>query len=482
MRGLSFLRSLQLRLLLVLVVAVAIALGTVAVVARASTTAEFTRYVEGSRVEMQAVAREIAATVGDRLLVTNQQGRVIIDSSEELLGRTLTPDQVQKLGPLLSPAPPAPGSAVDVLFVRRGIDTVQEGAVWTRTVPPGAPGVSPGTVALPPIGVPDDREQVFVNAVTRSLLVGVLVGGGVAVALALVFGRAILRQVGALTYAARRMENGDLSQRVLVNSRDEIGELAQAFNSMADSLARTEQLRRTMVTDVAHELRTPLTNLRGYLEALRDGVTPASPSIVDSLYEEAMLLNQLVDDLQDLTLAEAGRLRLWREPVEAYTLLVTAAQAMQPRAHQQGVELVVLPANASVQADPQRIGQVLRNLLANALMHTPASGTIELRAEPTLDGVRFEVRDTGCGIAPEHLPNVFERFYRADGSRARATGGAGIGLAVVKQLVEAHGGSVSVSSELGKGSVFGFELDYAREPAQGAKALVTPRSELLNAG
>jgi len=142
----------------------------------------------------------------------------------------------------------------------------------------------------------------------------------------------------------------------------------------------------------------------------------------------------------------------------------------------------VLPANASVQADPQRIGQVLRNLLANALMHTPAGGTIELRAEPTLDGVRFEVRDTGCGIAPEHLPNVFERFYRADGSRARATGGAGIGLAVVKQLVEAHGGSVSVSSELGKGSVFGFELDYAREPAQGAKALVTPRSELLNAG
>jgi signal transduction histidine kinase len=482
MQGLSVLRSLQLRLLLVLVVAVAIALGTVAVVARASTTAEFTRYVEGNRVEMQAVAREIAATVGDRLLVTNQQGRVIIDSSEELVGHTLTPDQAQKLGPLLAPAPPPPGSAVDVLFVRRGIDPAQEGVVWTRTVPPGGPGTSPGTVALPPIGVPDDREQVFVSAVTRSLLVGVLVGGGVAVALALVFGRAILRQVGALTQAARRMENGDLRQRVEVKSRDEIGQLARAFNSMADSLARTEQLRRIMVTDVAHELRTPLTNLRGYLEALRDGVTAASPSIVDSLYEEALLLNQLVDDLQDLTLAEAGRLRLRREPVEAYTLLVTAAQAMRPRAHQQGVELVVLPANATVQADPQRIGQVLRNLLANALTHTRAGGTIELRAEPGLDGVRFEVRDTGSGIAQEHLPNVFERFYRADGSRARATGGAGIGLAVVKQLVEAHGGNVSVSSELGKGSVFSFELDYAREPAQGAKALVTPRSELLNAG
>src|SRR5262245_53279760 len=150
MRGLGLLRSLQLRLLLVLVVAVTIALGTVAVVARASTAAEFTRYVEGNRVEMQAVAREIAATVGHRLLVTNQQGRVIIDSSGELVGRTLTPDQVQKLGPLMAPGPLPPGRAVDVLFVRRGIDPAQEGGVWTRTVPPGAPGVSPGPPMLAP--------------------------------------------------------------------------------------------------------------------------------------------------------------------------------------------------------------------------------------------------------------------------------------------------------------------------------------------
>ncbi len=488
-------RSLQVRLLAVLVLAVGIALGTVAVVARASTTAEFTRYVEGNRVEMQAVAREIAASVGDRLLVTNQQGRVIIDSSEELVGRTLTPDQVQKLGPLHAQAPPPSRADLDVLFVRRGIDSALEGPIWTRSVPPGSPvlpmlGLDPaqpnaqardGSAGWDPLA-PDDREQVFVGAVTRSLLVGVLVGGGVAIALGLAFARGILRPVGALTEAARHMERGDLSQRVVVKSRDEIGQLAHAFNAMADGLARHEQLRRTMVTDVAHELRTPLTNLRGYLEALRDGVTPASPTIVDSLYEEAMLLNHLVDDLQDLTLSEAGRLELRREAVDAQTLVVSAAQGVQARAKEQGITLVVRSVPACVLADPHRIGQVLRNLLANALTHTPAGGEVELSAAAAPDGVRFEVRDTGCGIAREHLPNVFERFYRVDASRARATGGAGIGLAVVKQLVEAHGSGVSASSEVGVGSCFSFTLDYAREPAQGAKALVTPRSALLSAG
>src|SRR5262249_51604448 len=282
------------------------------------------------------------------------------------------------------PAPLAGSArpATDVVFVRRTGSSVlppNAGPIWTMPL-------------APPLPFEDDREQVFESAVSRSLILGVLAGGAAAGGLGLPFVRGVLRPVSMLTLAAQRMEHGDLSQRVPVTSRDEIGQLAHAFNSMADALAHTEQLRRGMVADVAHELRTPLTNLRGYLEALKDGVTPASPSIVDSLYEEAMLLNQLVDDLQDLTLAEAGRLRLWREPVEAYTPLVPAAQAMQPRAPQQGVEVVVLPANASVQADPQRIGQVLRNLLANALMHTPAGGTIELRAEPTLDGVRFEVR------------------------------------------------------------------------------------------
>jgi signal transduction histidine kinase len=445
------LTSLQVRLLGVLAVTVVVALATVALVARASTTTEFERYVAGNRQEMQDIAKQIAASTGDRLLVTSAQGRVLVDSSGELVGRVVSADDIERLGPMLPP-PGSPARSVDAVFVKRGL-SAEDTAIWTRPLPVG-PDIVPLSY------MPDDREQLFVSAVTRSLIVGVLVGGGVAVALALAFARGILRPVSALTAAARRMERGDLSQRVAVDSHDEIGQLARAFNAMADGLARTEQLRRTMVTDVAHELRTPLTNLRGYLEAVRDGVTEPRREVIESLYEEAMLLTHLVDDLQDLTLSESGRLTLHREAIDAHTLLTSAALALRPRACDAGIDLTVdvAPHLPRVEADPQRIGQVLRNLVANALQYTPSGGTVSLSARRRDDLVAIEVRDTGCGISAEHLPNVFERFYRADSSRARSTGGAGIGLAVVKQLVEAHGGTVGVTSVEGQGSCFSFEL------------------------
>jgi len=469
------LSSLQVRLLGVLALTVVAALATVALVARASTTSEFERYVAGNRAEMQDIAKKIAASTGDRLVVTSQQGRVIIDSSGELVGRTMSPDEIDRLGPIVSP--PITTNGTDVVFVRRVAPyTPQSPAIWTRPVPP--PDV------LPLSGVPDDREQMFVTAVTRSLVLGVLVGGAVAVALALMFARGILRPIHALTAAARQMERGDLSQRVVVDGRDEIGQLGHAFNAMADGLERTERLRRTMVTDVAHELRTPLTNLRGYLEALRDGVTAPRPEVIESLHEEAMLLSHLVDDLQDLTLSESGRLTLQRQSVDPHALLSSAALALRPRASDAGIDLVVQAGSdvPRVDADPQRIGQVLRNLVANAVQYTPPGGTITLAVRRQADTVAFEVRDTGCGIEPEHLPNVFERFYRADPSRARSTGGAGIGLAVVKQLVEAHDGTVGVTSTRGAGSCFVFKLPYERVPGQGAKALVVPRSASLSPG
>jgi signal transduction histidine kinase len=461
-------RSLQVRLLGVLVLTVVIALATVALVARASTTTEFERYVQANQLQMQDVANQIAASTGDRLVVTSAQGRVILDSSGELAGRMVTPDVVAQLEPLPVPAPGA-----DVLFVRRTASS-QDTVTWTRALPPLA-----SQDVLPLVtfdaGVADNREQVFVSAVTRSLLVGVLVGGGVAVALALAFARGILRPIGALTAAARQMELGDLSQRVEVRSDDEIGQLGHAFNGMAEGLARTELLRRTMVTDVAHELRTPLTNLRGYLEAVRDGVTPARPAVIESLYEEAMLLSHLVDDLQDLSLSEGGRLVLHCEPVEVHTLLTSAAQSLGPRACEQGlsVRVEVAPMLPMAWADPQRIGQVLRNLLANAATHTAWGGRIVLRALVSGEQLRIEVHDSGSGIAAEHLPNVFERFYRADPSRTRATGGAGIGLAIVKQLVEAHGGTVGVASTLSEGSCFSFTLPVSVGDQEALPPLIT---------
>jgi signal transduction histidine kinase len=518
-RLVPLLNSLQLRLLGILVLAVAAALGTVALVARASTAAEFERYVERNREEMQAVAQQIAASTGDRLVVTNSEGRVILDSSGELLGQTVGPERALELGLPL----PAPGRAilqgaatdrtdggpegvartsVDVMFIRRapapGTDSGQtnnspDQTVWTRQVvgpqavsapadrltllepAPAADDTPPDVLRYAPMPLIGfgaavkspplfDSEQVFVTAVTRSLVVGVLVGGGVAVALALAFSRRILLPVAALTAAARRMERGDLSQRVAVHAQDEIGQLAHAFNAMADGLARTEQLRRTMVTDVAHELRTPLTNLRGYLEALRDGVAQPRQKVIDSLYEEALLLNHLVDDLQDLTLAEAGQLSLYRQPADVPALLTAAAQALGPRADLKHISLTVdhvadLPL---VDVDPKRIGQVLRNLLANAITYTPEGGSVRLSAEANADAVTIRVHDSGVGIAPAHLPNVFERFYRVDPSRARATGGAGIGLAIVKRLTEAHGGTVAVQSAPNRGSTFSFTIPVAQ--------------------
>jgi methyl-accepting chemotaxis protein len=183
--------------------------------------------------EMQAVAREIEASMGERLLVTSQHGRVILDSSGELVGKTADPATLRKLAPALFPPPGSGESGVDVLFVKRAMEPLQDTSTWTRPLP---------------LDLPDAREQVFVAAVTRSLVMGVLVGAAVAVALALAFARGILRPIGALTEAARRLERGDLAQRVEVKSRDEIGQLAHAFNAMADGLARNEQLRRTMVT------------------------------------------------------------------------------------------------------------------------------------------------------------------------------------------------------------------------------------------
>jgi signal transduction histidine kinase len=234
---------------------------------------------------------------------------------------------------------------------------------------------------------------------------------------------------------------------------------------MAEGLEQQERLRRTLASDISHELRTPLANIRGYLEALQEGVVAPSPGVLGSLHEEAMLLNRLVDDLQDLSLAEAGQLRLETRPVLLAPLVEAAITALTPRAAEKGIALrAALPDDLPpALADPERIGQVLRNLLANALTHTPAGGTVTTTARAAEDRSFLEVTvaDSGSGIPAEHLPHVFDRFYRADPSRTRATGGAGLGLAIVRQLVVAHGGEVGAESEPGSGARFRFTLPVA---------------------
>jgi signal transduction histidine kinase len=443
------LRSLRFRLLLTFVVVLVAAVGSVALLASRVTSSEFQRYVEhGGMVRrrrfeamlamyyrqsegwdgVQAVVEQMGQITGERIALADGEGRIIADSSRTLVGQAVDRNW----------GDPTAVIAYD--------------------------GTPVGAVYIDPLGQGDDpQREPFLASVNRALLLAGVIGGLVAALFAMGLSRRILRPVGALTAAARRMEKGDLSQRVEVQSGDEIGELARAFNAMADGLAHLEELRRNMVTDVAHELRTPLSNIRGYLEALQDGVIEPERRIVDSLYEETVLLSHLVDDLQELALAEAGQIRLERRRVVLADIVDRALEVVRPQAAAKGIALQAdVPGGLPhIEMDARRVGQVLGNLLSNALTHTPAGGEIVVAARAKESEVEVSVGDTGEGIAPEHLPYVFERFYRVDRSRARATGGAGLGLAIARQLVEAHGGRIRVESEAGRGTRFTFSLPIA---------------------
>ena len=442
-------RSLRFRLLIATILVVIIAVGVTAFVATRRTTGEFQRYVQRrgplddrrlafflartydrtrSWEGVQAEVEQLAQISGQRVVIGDANRKIVADSDKKLIGKA-----VEMKWP-----PPAAALVSDGMLV--------------------------GMLYLDPLSGAERADAAFLAAVNRSVLVGALIAGLAAVAVTLALSSRILRPVERLTEAAQRMEKGDLTVRVPVTSEDEIGQLAHAFNSMAGSLAQQEQLRRNMVTDVAHELRTPLTNLRGYLEAARDDLVPADTALVDNLYEETMLLSRLVADLQELAQAEAGQLTLLRQSIHLAGIVEQAAAILRPQANAKGLTLTVaLPDNLpSVDVDPERVGQVLRNLLNNAVAHTPEGGEVTVTARAAEAEVAVSVHDTGAGIPPEHLPYVFDRFYRADKSRARQTGGAGLGLAIAKQLVVAHGGAISVESAPGQGATFTFTLPVAQ--------------------
>ncbi|NKY97312.1 ATP-binding protein [Nocardiopsis alborubida] len=283
----------------------------------------------------------------------------------------------------------------------------------------------------------------------------------------------LVRPVRALTDAVRRMREGRGRSRVEVRDSGEIGQLADAFNEMAEHLERLEKQRRAMVSDVSHELRTPLSNLRGWLEAAQDGVADLDRERMGMLVGETLLLQDIVDDLQDLALADAGKLRLSPEPVDAGALVEQVVDSQRLRAAGAGLRLVAEAGDEAgevvVVADRTRLVQVVGNLLGNALRHTPAPGTVTVRARRSDGEAVVEVSDTGVGIPAEDLPHVFDRFWRADKSRNRRTGGSGLGLAIVRNLVELHGGSVAVESTVGEGTTFTVRL-----PLEGPRGAEEP--------
>lgn len=304
------------------------------------------------------------------------------------------------------------------------------------------------------------QDQQFLASTQEALLFGSLAAFLIALALGIFLARSLTRPVRELTAALHAMAGGEAQQAVPVRSRDELGQLSLAFNQMNADLAYANQQRRQMTADIAHDLRTPVTVIAGYLEALRDGVLPPTPERFAILYEEAQHLHGLIEDLRTLSLADAGELTLHRQSTAPQALLQRIADTYRHQAEQVDVALVVqaAPDLPEVAVDPTRMVQVLGNLVSNAIRFTPTGGTITLGARHAGADLLLTVADTGQGIPPDALPRIFDRFFRADAARVQSQGESGLGLAIVKALVEAHGGTVSVTSQVDVGTTFTIRL------------------------
>ena len=304
----------------------------------------------------------------------------------------------------------------------------------------------------------------FVRFATQSVLVLITTGTALGIGAGIWMSRRMTAPLEGLAAGAAQIGSGDLTYRVAPRGTEEMIELAEAFNHMAADLETAETLRQHLLADVAHELRTPLTVLQGNLRAILDDVYPLDKEEIARLYDQTRHLHRLVNDLHELAQAEAGRLPLALANVDLADLTAETVDIFAPIAETQGValslEMAVRP--LFVQGDPARLMQVLQNLLANALRHTPDGGAVIVALQNSGQVCRLTVTDTGDGIDPAHLPLVFDRFYRADGARSRDAGGAGLGLAIVRALVEAHGGTVGAASVgPGQGSIFSVTFPVA---------------------
>ncbi len=294
------------------------------------------------------------------------------------------------------------------------------------------------------------------------LLAGAL-AAGIALVVARWLARGMTQPLRDMAAAAHRMETGDYSTRVHTRSRDEVGQLATAFNRMSAELENLEQSRRDLVANVSHELKTPIAAIRAHLENLLDGVEQPEPRTMEVMLSQTERLGRLIEQLLELSRLESGELPLQREEMLLAPLVTQVLSEIEMARSDRGVAVESeLPNDLpSVNADRERVHQVLFNLVDNAVRFTPAGGAVTVSAHRHNGSVEVKVADTGVGIQPEHLPRLFERFYRADPARSRGDGGTGIGLAIARSVVEAHGGHIRAESELGRGSVFTFDLPVA---------------------
>ncbi len=457
-------RSLSLKLIIAFVLVSLTGTALLAVSVERVNTAEFSSYVtEQMRSDFATVAAQYYASAGSwtgaaQQLAWSERGAPPPPSSTPL-PTPVTGFVLPRAGGLFAVADTNGMVVVPAGPYHTGERVPSEDLARGLAVEAGGSPVGTVVSAIQP-RTRNPREDAYLERTNRMLVFSALGATVVALVLGVLLARSLTRPLREMTAATRALARGDLQQQVTVRSRDELGELAASFNQMSADLARANYLRRQMTADIAHELRTPLTVLTGYLESLRDGVLKATPARYDVMHREAQHLHRLVEDLRLLSIADAGELHLNKVSTAPREVLDRAFAAFAHRAEQGDKTLRVespdgLPA---ILVDPERMAQVLNNLITNALRYTPAGGRVTLSAGQEGGEVTLTVHDSGAGIASDELPHVFERFYRGDPSRQQQEGESGLGLAISRSLVEAHGGRISVESVLGEGATFTIHL------------------------
>jgi len=426
-------------------------------------------YLENNSWEgVQPLVSHIGEQFQHRIILADADGKIIADSSSEASDEKLNLDNFSSKTltsslPRRNPEPGGPPASQPQLFMFFGPRVPPPAEQIEPVAPSQGESKTIGFLFVLPLSQSEiglAALQIIYNQLGGFFLMGALLAVIVASLITLLLSRRILSPVKELQSAAQRLGKGDFSQRVDISDKSEIGELASTFNSMADNLQRNEQLRQHMVSDIAHELRSPLTNVRGYLEAIKDGVIQADHDTISSIYGETILLSRLINDLQELSLAEAGELKLSLQPEDVSELVKQSIAAVQAKASEKDIALShdIHAGLPRVNIDFLRIKQVLLNLLENALAHTPHGGRIDIAAKPVNGFVEISVSDNGEGIPAADINNIFERFHRVDKSRSRSTGGSGLGLTISRYIIEEHKGKIWAHSEVGKGSCFSFTL------------------------
>jgi len=435
--------SLRIKLLVSFFLVVAIAVGTIAYIASISATTQFDRYVSRDQAEryqrlaltftnyyryaggwnqVSDLTDKVAEMYNDRFVLTDPDGKVISDTASKLENKQLASDWSNKNITL---------SLGDYVIGQIYIKTQERSAL----------------------------QKTFLNSVNKSVITAAIIAGLAGIILAAFFSRNIVKPVRNLTEATRKMEEGYLDQQVNITTNDEIGTLGKAFNSLGERLKKQKELREGMVSDVAHELRNPLSNIQGYLEGLKEGLIEPDKEVFNSLHQQSLVLNRLINDLRAVNKAKAGQLKLEKKPIVLEDVVANALKSVEHKAGNQQITLNArLPESTLVEADPERVSQVIRNLLDNALLHTPEKGRVTVHVHSNRDKAVINVVDTGVGIPASDQPHIFDRFYRVDKSRSRHTGGTGLGLTIAKEIIEAHGGAVSMKSKEDVGSVFTVTL------------------------